>query len=112
MRSDRERLLDIVEAIERIQKYAQQGREAFDSNELVQIWMVHHLQVIGEAVQRLSPELRDRHQQIPWHAIVGMRNIVVHTYFAVDLDVIWVTIEKDLADLESSIRSLLSSIDE
>ena len=54
MRDDRERLLDIVEAIERIEKYASEGRAAFEENELIQTWIVHHLQLIGEAVRALS----------------------------------------------------------
>ena len=52
MRSDRERLLDVIEAIERIEKYTAQGREAFERDELVQTWVVHHLQIIGEAWSR------------------------------------------------------------
>lgn len=57
MRDDRERLLDIQEAIERIEKYAVRGREAFERDELIQTWVLHHLQIIGEAVRALSPEL-------------------------------------------------------
>ena len=55
MRSDRERLLDIQEAIERIEKYATRGREAFERDELIQTWILHHLQIIGEAARALSP---------------------------------------------------------
>jgi len=54
MRSDRERLLDILEAIERIEKYAAHGKHAFETNELIQNWMVNHISVIGEAC-RLYP---------------------------------------------------------
>ena len=52
MRDDRQRLQDIVEAIERIQKYASRGRAAFDSDELIQNWVVSHLQIIGELAGR------------------------------------------------------------
>jgi len=52
MRSDREKLLDILEAIERIEQYAVQGREAFEQNELIQTWFIQNLQVIGEAAPR------------------------------------------------------------
>lgn len=51
MRDDRQRLLDIREAIERIEKYASQGRETFDENELVQTWIIHHIEIIGEAAR-------------------------------------------------------------
>ena len=51
MRDDRERLLDILEAIERIERYAARGREAFENDELLQTWVVHHVQIIGEAAR-------------------------------------------------------------
>ncbi len=49
MRNDRERLLDVREAIEKIEKYADRGRDTFNSDELIQTWIVHHVQIIGEA---------------------------------------------------------------
>lgn len=54
MRSERERLLDILEAIERIEKYAAKGKLAFSADELIQNWMVSHITVIGEACRSLS----------------------------------------------------------
>ena len=57
MRDDRERLRDILEAIERIEKYAARGRSVFDEDELIQTWVVHHLQIIGEAVRALAMKL-------------------------------------------------------
>jgi uncharacterized protein with HEPN domain len=56
MRDDYQRLLDIREGIERIQKYTTGGRAEFDRNELVQTWVLHHLQIIGEAARALAPE--------------------------------------------------------
>ena len=86
MRRDRQRLEDISEAIERIEKYSRAGRAAFDRDELVQTWVVHHLQIIGEAVRALSEETRSRRPEIPWAQIAGMRNILVHDYFGIDLE--------------------------
>ncbi len=57
MRDGNERLLDILEAIEEIERYAIRGRDAFFQDELVQVWMVHHLQIIGEAAARLPDGL-------------------------------------------------------
>jgi len=84
MRDDQRRLLDIAEAIERIEKYASKGREAFEGDELIQSWIVHHLQMTGEAARAISSELKDEHSEMPWQQIVGMRNILVHRYFEVD----------------------------
>ena len=58
MRDDRERLLDIREAIRPIEKYSSRGRDVFERNELVQTWIVHHLQIIGEAAERSAREGR------------------------------------------------------
>jgi uncharacterized protein with HEPN domain len=65
MRDDRERLLDIQEAIERIEKYSTHGREAFERDELIQTWVLHHLQIIGEAVRAISPEFTQNHSEVP-----------------------------------------------
>ncbi|MCK9377576.1 MAG: DUF86 domain-containing protein [Syntrophobacterales bacterium] len=107
MRDDREKLLDIFEAIEQIEKYAVQGREAFESNELIQIWHVRHLQVIGEAARTLSSTFKDRHPQISWTRIIGMRNILVHHYFEIDLPVVWEVVENELPPLKEQVEAIL-----
>jgi len=108
MREDRRRLLDILEAVERIEKYAAEGREAFAADELIQTWIVHHLQIIGEAVRHLSPELRGQYPEIPWLEIIGMRNILVHRYFGIDRDTTWNVVENDLPYLKKSISQMLA----
>jgi len=110
MRDDRVRLLDIQEAIERIEKYARQGQEAFEHEELIQTWIVHHLQIIGEAARALSSNLRDQHPEIPWSKIIGMRNILVHDYFGIDVDVVWAVVERDLPDLKLQIETILREV--
>jgi len=110
MRDDRERLLDILEAIERIEKYAAQGQETFERDELVQTWIVHHLQIIGEASRTLSADLKDQHPEVPWSKIIGMRNILVHDYFGIDVDVVWSVVERDLPDLKRQIEARLQEL--
>jgi uncharacterized protein with HEPN domain len=77
MRNDRERLLDIQEAIEDIRKYAVRGKDAFRNDELVQTWILHHLQILGEAASRISDDFQEQHPDVPWYKIIGMRNILV-----------------------------------
>ncbi|HEX3100251.1 MAG TPA: HepT-like ribonuclease domain-containing protein [Pyrinomonadaceae bacterium] len=108
MRDDRERLLDILEAIERIEKYTARGRSVFDEDELIQTWVLHHLQIIGEAVRALSPETTSKTEEIEWSRIVGMRNILVHNYFGIDTEVVWAVIENDLQTLKSNIKEFLN----
>lgn len=110
MRDDRARLQDIREAIARTESRTQgTGRQAFERDELIQVWVVHHLQIIGEAARGLSDEFRSRNPQIPWLQIIGMRHILVHQYFHIDLQIVWNVIEKDLPVLNSEIDALLST---
>ena len=107
MKDDKERLRDMEEAIDRIDRYASQGEEAFRNDELIQNWVVHHLQIIGEAARALSAEFRNQHAGIPWSKIIGMRNILVHDYFGIDVEVVWRVVERDLPDLKQKIEKLL-----
>ncbi|MDD3856700.1 MAG: DUF86 domain-containing protein [Methanoculleus sp.] len=110
MRDGNERLLDMLEAIEEIERYAIRGREAFLQDELVQVWMVHHLQVIGEAAARLPSDLRSASPGVPWKQVIGLRNILVHAYFRVDPDEIWVVVDRDIPALREEVVTLLSTL--
>lgn len=107
MRDDRARLLDIVEAIAKIERYANVERSVFERDELIQTWMVYHLQIIGEAVTQLSEGIRAQHPDIPWRAIAAMRHALVHAYFRVDLDEVWSAVRNDLPGLNARLRDLL-----
>jgi uncharacterized protein with HEPN domain len=108
LKRDRQRLEDILEAIERIEKYASGGRESFDRDELVQTWIVHHLQIIGEAVRGLSEEIRSAHPDVPWSQIAAMRNILVHDYFGIDLEEVWAAVARDVPTLKAKVVTILS----
>ena len=108
MRDPQERLRDIFDAITRIERYAAQGRDAFDQDELIQVWIVHHLQIIGEAAAQLGRNFHDAHLAVPWHQIVAMRNILVHEYFGVDLREVWNAVERDLPGFKRAIEELLN----
>jgi|SRR3989304_4939267 len=110
MREVGERLLDILEAIERIEKYTIRGRDAFEQDELIQTWIVHHLQIIGEAARALPDNFRDKYPDIPWSKIIGMRNILVHNYFGIDVDVVWAVIINELPDLKKNIMVIIQEV--
>jgi uncharacterized protein with HEPN domain len=101
-------LRDMVDAIERIERYSIRGRAAFDQEELYQVWMVHHIQLIGEAARQVSETTRVAHPEVPWNLIVGMRNILVHRYFRVDQDEVWAAVERDLPLLKAQVEAILS----
>jgi uncharacterized protein with HEPN domain len=109
MRQDGERLQDILEAIGQIERYALRGKDAFQTDELVQIWMVHHLQVIGEAAAAISEDLQARHPEVPWALIIAFRNVLVHEYFRIDLETVWRILEQDLPGLKLSMASILQA---
>lgn len=80
MRDPRERLRDMLEAIEHIERYASRGRDAFERDELIQNWIVRHLQIIAEAARATPQEVRERAANVPWPKITGMRHILMHEY--------------------------------
>jgi len=106
VRDARERLQDILDAIDHIQRYAARGREAFEADELLQNWFVRHLQIIGEAARLLPEEIRATAPDIPWSEIIGMRHILVHNYFGIDTQVVWDAVERDLPSLKEKVRAL------
>lgn len=107
MRSDPERLRDMLDTIDAIKKYAARGRAAFDAEELVQTWIIHHLLLMGEAGAGLSDLFREEHPDVPWSKIIGMRNILIHGYFAIEEEIVWSVVEDDLPALERQIRGWL-----
>jgi uncharacterized protein with HEPN domain len=111
MRSARERLLDVIEAAEQVAKYAVLGEERFRSDELIQVWILHHLQIAGEAVAALPPEVRERMPAVPWSKVVGMRNILVHQYFGIDLAVVWRAASHDLPALKAAAQELVEHVE-
>jgi uncharacterized protein with HEPN domain len=107
MARDKESLLDIVEAIEKILAYTKGIRfEEFQIDDEKQDAVLRRILVIGEATKRLSPEFKTRHSQIPWKDIAGMRDIVVHDYNRIDLETIWDVVQNDLPELIKFLNSL------
>ncbi len=110
MRSDRERLLDILEAIQRIERRSPDDKQALEADELIQTWVLHHLRVLGEAVRALSADFRNSHPDLPWSGIIGMRNILVHHYFEIDADAVWSVLKSNLPALKAKIQKALDEL--
>lgn len=110
MRSDAERLIDIQEGISKIEKYVARGKNTFFDDELVQTWVLFHLQIIGEAARAISEETKVKYAEIEWLRIVGFRNLLVHEYFRVNLDIVWYVVENELSNLKSQIELMLEEI--
>ena len=112
MRDPTERLRDILEAIAAIARYAWRERADLDRDETLQVWFLHHLQIIGEAARALPEEVRALAPEIPWPGIIGMRNVLVHGYFEIDTDMIWGAVQRDVPALKPQIETLLKRLEE
>jgi uncharacterized protein with HEPN domain len=102
----------IAEAITRATSYVElsQGVEAFRQNPLVQDGVIRNIEIIGEAanhINRMAPDFVAQHPELPWAQMRGMRNIVAHAYFNVDLTTVWRTVQEDLPKLKQQIDPLL-----
>jgi uncharacterized protein with HEPN domain len=77
---------------------------------MFQVWIVRHLQIVGEAASRVSDETQHLFPDIPWGKMIGMRHVLVHGYFEIDLDIVWSVIENDLPALKEQISAALKSM--
>ena len=110
MRNDEDRLCDILTATAKIKERVADNIGAFQGDEMLQVWAIHHLQVIGEAARGVSQSLKDRHPEVPWPQIVALRNILVHEYFGLNLHQVWTMIQKDLPKLEEQVQHIRTRI--
>jgi uncharacterized protein with HEPN domain len=108
MPRDPESLIDIVTAIQRILRYTDGvSRTDLEANDEKLSAILYQISIIGEATKRLSPTFRDAHPEIPWREIAGMRNVIVHEYDQLDLDVIWDVVQNKLSELLRLITPLI-----
>ena len=101
MNRDDAYLLDIFNALQRIQAFAAGlTKEAFQQNNEKQSAILYQIIVIGEATKRLSPEIRQANSHIPWKDIAGMRDKLIHNYFNTDVEIIWEAVLEDVPRLK------------
>ena len=100
-RSWKFRIDDIIEAIDKIERYTsgidfdewQQDEKTVDA-------VIRNIEVIGEASSHLPIEIQEQYKDVPWRMMKGIRNIVAHEYFGIDLEIVWKTIKEDLPVLK------------
>lgn len=107
--NDRKLLDDIVEAIVSIENIAVASYDEFLSDSKTQDAILYNLIILGEAANRISDQFKEKHSTIPWSAMIGTRNIIVHGYDQVKYLIIWKIIKNDLATLKRDIRNLLEA---
>ena len=105
-------LRDILGAIDKIMTWTR-GMEfaTFSKNDILVDATVRNMEIIGEATSVLPEEITTTHPEVQWKQVVGMRDVVAHGYFKVDLDIIWTTITENIPSLRPVIEKMLSEIE-
>jgi uncharacterized protein with HEPN domain len=108
---DQDALLDILEMIELIREHGPKNETALRDDVVRQAATIRWIEIIGEAANRVSDELRVKHPDVPWASMIGMRNVVVHGYDRVRLDIVWKVVSEDLPRLEWQIKTILKELE-
>jgi uncharacterized protein with HEPN domain len=101
----------VIECIGRIVQDSAPGQDAVFASRTLQDAIIRNLQVLCESTQRLDESHKQRHPEIRWHLVAGMRNVLVHDYFDVDFETVWLVVTQELPVLEKAMREILAVLD-
>jgi uncharacterized protein with HEPN domain len=106
---DESYLRHILDAIQKLEGYVEVGYDQFMAGSLWQDAVIRQLEIIGEAVKRVSSGILSRRSDIPWRQIAGLRDVLIHDYMGVDLKAVWKVTQIDVPSLKAAVEELLSS---
>jgi len=107
LKDDRLHLIHIRECLQRIELYTAEGRKHFLADPKTQDAVLRNLHTLPESTQRLSKELKDAHPEVEWRSISGFRNVLVHDYLGINLELVWRVIEQDIPTLKTHMRQII-----
>ena len=108
MKDDRIYIEHILQSIEKIQSYISgKDQETFQNDSITQDAVVRQLEIIGEATKRISKELRNKNSEVPWDDMAGMRDVLIHDYIDVDLNIVWKTASQSIPGLKALLNKLV-----
>jgi uncharacterized protein with HEPN domain len=109
---DKQRLQHILESIVEIESYIlDKDFDEFSSNSMMHFATIKQIEIIGEAANNMSEETKNNHTHILWRQIIGLRNVLVHEYFEVDIMLIWQIIQHDIPTLKNGVQLILTKTD-
>ncbi|MEM2131034.1 MAG: DUF86 domain-containing protein [Candidatus Woesearchaeota archaeon] len=98
---------DIIKSIEKIEKYINNiSKEEFIKKDLIIDAVVRNLEIIGEAVKKIPNEIKEKNKNIEWKKIAGLRDVLIHEYAGIDLDIVWEIIKEKMPSFKKDILNL------
>jgi uncharacterized protein with HEPN domain len=110
VKSQRAYVEHVLECTRRIAEDSAAGKDAVFASRTLQDAIVRNLQILCESTQRIGEAHKQKHPEINWSSIAGMRNVLVHDYFEVDFEAVWLVVARDLAPLEKAMRAILADL--
>lgn len=111
MKSDRVYLQHILEMIKRIESTSHDGKSVFLASQLHQDALLRNLHTMTETTQRLSNDFKSEHPEVDWAKLAAFRNVLVHDYLGLDLEVVWIVVTRDVPAFKAEVTKILGSIE-
>lgn len=106
-------LQDILDTIADIEIFTENVElEAFQANREKVLAVVKSIEILGEAVKKVPDDIRNQYPDIPWKSIAGMRDVLVHEYWGIDVNIIWATVQEGLPPLKATIAEIATDVSE
>jgi uncharacterized protein with HEPN domain len=113
IRQYRDYLLDIIDAIEKVESFTKgMTFEIFEKDTKTSFAVIRAFEIVGEAVTKIPSGIRNKHKNIPWKEMSGMRNKLIHEYFGIKPRVVWKTIKQDLPKVKPYLQAILNDLEQ